>query len=236
VNVTPSELNQHLAELLRNSVMANQFRIAGKVGFWRLLGIGFVAFGIGASVGIGFWGYSYLTRNSDNSTVLLSSFSRALSNVQLRATAEGVVYLEPRELLLAKDQTVSFDRNSRVRLDPSAKLQADGELKIQTPSISIPQATQRTATRVPTITNFTVFKSVSFGSGLVQTGWIFLTSTQRLPTHQYCYYTENSETPGLDIRLDLGSDQRIETPSVIPQDFDVQAAFSRCVWFKSNNT
>ena len=43
---------------------------------------------------------------------------------------------------------------------------ADGEIKIQGPSISVPQATpSRSASSIPTITNFTVFKSVPFDKG-----------------------------------------------------------------------
>src|SRR6476620_4213013 len=122
MNLIPTNLNQRLADAIRYSVAADRFHIAGKSGFWRFIGIGFVGLGLGAALGLGFFGYSYITRNSDNINVLSSAFSTALSEVRLRATAEGTVKLEPHEIYLAKGQTVSLDNNSRVLLDPAAKV------------------------------------------------------------------------------------------------------------------
>jgi hypothetical protein len=236
MNLIPTELNQRLANALRYSVAADRFYIAGKAGFWRLVGVGLIAFGIGAAAGIGFYGYSYISRNSENLNSLSSIFSKALSEVRLRATAEGTVQLEPHELALAQGQTVSLDPNSRLLLDPSAKVLADGEIRIQGHSISLPQATPaRSASSIPTITNFTVFKSVPFDKGSVQTGWIFLTSAQRSPTDQYCYYTQASDTPGRNVTLDIGTNEKLEQPKILPDSFDVVAAFSNCVWFRTED-
>ena len=124
---------------------------------------------------------------------------------------------------------------SRVLLDPTSKVLADGELRVQAPSISAPQSeTTRSAPKASTITNFTVFKTVRFEKGLVMTGWMFLTSTQKSPTHQYCYYTESSDTPGLNVILDLGDDQKMEEPTKAPSGFDIPTAFSKCVWFRGD--
>ena len=144
--------------------------------------------------------------------------------------------LEPHEITLAQGQTVSLDPSSRLLLDPSAKVLADGEIKIQGPSISVPQATpSRSASSIPTITNFTVFKSVPFDKGTVQTGWIFLTSAQRSPTEQYCYYTEASDTPGRNVMVDIGTNGKLEKPKIMPNSFDVDAAFGNCVWFRDED-
>jgi hypothetical protein len=82
------------------------------------------------------------------------------------------VRLDPRELTLAKGQTVSIDSSSRVLLDPKARVLADGEMRVQAPPISVAQqgGLSQPAVKVPTITNFTVFKSISFGKGRVETG------------------------------------------------------------------
>jgi hypothetical protein len=233
MNLIPTELNQRLANAVRYSVAADRFYIAGKAGFWRLVGVGLVGLGIGAAVGIGFYGYSHVSRNSENLKSLSVAFSKALSEVRLQATAEGTVQLEPREITLAPGQTISLDPNSRLLLDPSARVTVDGEIKIQGPSISLPQATpSRSSSSIPTITNFTVFKSVPFDKGSVQTGWIFLTSAQKSPTDQYCYYTEALDTPGRDIHLDIGTNGKLEKPKVLPNSFDANAAFSNCVWFR----
>jgi len=86
------------------------------------------------------------------------------------------------------------------------------------------------------ITNFTVFKRVPFENGHVMTGWVFLTSAQKAPTSQYCYYTENAEASGLDVVLDIAQDQKIEKPKTMPKGFDMLAAFNRCVWLSSERS
>ena len=236
MHLIPTELNQRLANAVQYSVAADRFYIAGKAGFWRLIGIGFVGLGLGAAVGLGFFGYSYVTQNSDNMSILSSTFSKALSEVHLRATAEGTVQLEPHEIYLAKGQAISFDNNSRVLLDPAAKVIANGELIVQAPSISLPQQTSQTpASKIPVITNFTVFKRVPLDKGGVFTGWMFLTSVQKYPSEQYCYYTESSEFSGADAVIYVGKDQKPEVTVQPPQGFDMKAAFDRCVWFKGEN-
>jgi hypothetical protein len=208
MNIASTELNQRLSALIRNSISADQFSIFGKVTFWRFVGLGVFAFGLGTAIGIGFYGYSYIIGNSDNLTVLSSTFSKALSEVQLRASAEGTVQVEPREIALAKGQTIAFDGNSRLLLDPESKIRADGEIAIQTPSISTPQnISTQTPSKVPTITNFAVFKTVPFENGVVMTGWEFLTSAQKAPSNQFCYYTEHANTFG-NVDLDIARDQK----------------------------
>jgi hypothetical protein len=233
VNIAPTEFNRRLGDLLRNAVAADESYVQGKAAFWRFIGIGILAFGLGAAVSLILFGYSYITARSDNMSLLSSVFSSALSQVQLQASGEGSVHLDPHEISLAKGQTVSFDRNSRLVLDPAAKIQVSGEIQVQTLSISAPQnAPVRTAARIPQITNFTVFKRVPFADGVVMTGWVFLTSTQKSPTSQYCYYTLNGETSGLDVIFDIAEDQKIEAPKTAPKGFDMLSAFNRCVWFK----
>jgi len=237
MNIFPTELNQRLAGWVRNRTAADDSIINGRARFWKLLGIGCIAFGIGGAIGIALYGYSYVTRNSENIKSLSAAFSKALGEARLKATAEGVVQLEPREISLAKGQTVSLDNNSRVLLDPAAKVLVDGDIRVQAPpTISVPQnVAQRSTSSVPEITNFTVFKRIAFEKGTVVTGWTFLTSSQKLPNEEYCYYTENAETPGVQVDLILGSNRQPELLKTAPKNFDVAAAFNRCVWYKSEN-
>src|SRR5262249_44769191 len=152
----------------------DRFYIGGKAAFWRLVGIGFVGFGLGAALGMALYGYSYVTTNAEHMSHLASAISTGLADVQLQAAAEGTVQLEPRELALAKNQAVSIDPNALLHLDPAAKITADGEVRVQVPSISLPQSAHpRPEFKVPTISNFTVFKSVPFDKGSVMTGWMF---------------------------------------------------------------
>jgi len=234
MNLIPTELNQRLATAVWYSVSADRFYISGKAGFWRLVGLGLVTFGIGVAAGFGFYGYSYVTRNTDAANTFASTFSKALAEVQLRAIAEGTVKLEPNEISLAKDQTISLDPSSRVLLDPTAKVRADGEIEVQVPSISVldgaPQPPRANAN--PIITNFTVFKTVEFEKGQIWTGWTFLTSAQKFPTHQYCYYTEKLEGSQFEPVVYIASNEDLDPPKELPKGFDIDAAFQRCVWFK----
>jgi hypothetical protein len=233
MNLLPSKLNQALAASVQNKLSAEMFHISGKSSFWRAVGVGLVGLGVGSAVGFGFFGYSFITRNESNLTTLSAAFSKALSEVQLRGTAEGVVQLEPHEIALSKGQEITFDPTSRLQLDPSAKVIADGDLRIQIPNISIPQsAAPRSKGIAPTITNFTIFKAVQFEKGIIQTGWKFLTSAQRSPTTQYCYYSEIGENPDVSVRIDVGLDEKIQ-PSK-SKSFDIAAAFDKCVWFKKD--
>jgi hypothetical protein len=235
VNLLPTELNQRLADAVRYSVAAERFYIVGKAGFWRLVGVGLIALGLGAAVGMGFFGYANITRNSSSEAILSSAFSKALSEAKLHGKVEGAVQIEPRELPLAKGQTVSIDPSSRLLLDPTAKVNADGELRVQAPSISVPKTTvsPSRASRLP-ITNFTVFKSVPFESGHILTGWRFLTSAQTQPTNQYCYYSTELDTPSSSLRIDVATNEKLDpTAKDMAKNFDVVSAFDKCVWYKS---
>jgi hypothetical protein len=233
VNIAPTELNRRLASAVHYSIAAERFNIAGKAGFWRFVGVGLLVFGIGTALGIGFYGYARVTRNSTNQTVLLSAFSMALSEAKLHGKAEGTVQIEPRELSLAKGQTISIDQSSRLRLDPAAKVIANGELQVEAPSISVPQSTPSASrAAMPPITDFTVFKSVPFQDGDILTGWRFLTSAQSLPTSQYCYYSPNLETPGMGLRINIATDGKLDaTVKELPKGFNVASAFDKCVWY-----
>lgn len=234
MNLIPTNLNAKLADAIKHSVAADRSIISARSGFWRLVGFGIVASGIGAAIGLGFFGLSYVKQNSDSGDLLVSALSDALARVQLTATAEGVVDIQPSEISLAKDQTISIDPTSRLLLDPSAKVEANGELLVQAPSVSLPSSrSQNQKPSVPVITNFTVFKSLPFEKGTVVTGWVFLTSVQRLPTNQYCYYTESSEISGAEAVVDVGQDQKPEASTKLNANFDLAAAFGKCVWFQS---
>src|SRR5262249_10940050 len=152
-------------------------------------------------------------------------------------TAKGTVELQPSELSLAKGQTISLDPSSRVLLDPMAKIRADGEIQIQSPSISAGGDTpRRTSSTTPIITNFTVFKRVEFEKGQVWTGWRFLTSAQKLPTSQYCYYTEKLDYSEFEPVVVFATDEKLDPPKQLPKGFDIDAAFKRCVWFKRESS
>jgi len=235
MNIHPSKLNHLLSNSVRNRIAAEMFYISGASGFWRAIGVGLIGFGLGVACGLVFYGYSFVTRSSDHLNAMSVAFSKALSGVQLTGAAEGVVQLEPKEISLAKGQEILFDNNSRVQLDPAAKVLVDGEIKIQAPTISVPQNVARPVSRIPTITNFTIFKSVPFEKGTILTGWIFLTSAQTAPTSQYCYYNERADDPDIALRVDVGNDEVMVASKDASKSFDISAAFTKCVWFKKDD-
>ncbi|MGY3032725.1 hypothetical protein ACVIIV_001895 [Bradyrhizobium sp. USDA 4354] len=235
MKIIPSKLNETLASALQSRVAAEMFLIRGKSGFWRAIGFGVIGLGLGAAVGLGFYGYSLVLRKERTLAVLSNSLVKALSEVHMRGTASGEVKLEPNVLSLAPGQALSLDPASRLRLDPNAKVQADGEVRVQMPSISVPQApTAKPKKASPAIANFTVFKSVSYEKGSVTTGWKFLTSAQRVPTTQYCYYQEKGDNPDVSLRVDIGVDEKIHAPKTASKSLDIAAAFNKCVWFKKD--
>src|SRR5438128_539932 len=134
MDIISTELNRRLSGWVRSRVAADQSLISGRVGFWRFVGAGLVAFGIGSAVGIGFYGYSFVTSNRDNINVLSATFASALAGAQLRGATEGTVRLEPNEIYLASGQTTSLDKSSSVQLEPGAKVLADGNVRIYAPA------------------------------------------------------------------------------------------------------
>jgi hypothetical protein len=232
VAISSTDLNGKLSELVRDRLGADQFYVAGRAAFWRLVGLGAIAFGLGTACGVALFGYSYIRGNSNNLDLLSSALSKALSEVHWQASATGTVQVEPNTLVLAKDQTVSLDPQSRVLLDPAAAIRADGEITVQAPSVSAPSnaAVASASSRARVISNFTVFKRVPLNNGYIVTGWIFLTSGQKAPSTQYCYYTRNVDAFNVD--LDIAKDQTLAAPKTVPEGFDVLAAYNRCVWFR----
>jgi hypothetical protein len=209
--------------------------ISGRAGFWKAIGIGALGFGIGTAIGIGFYGYSFVTRTAGQMATFSSALQKVLSTVELHGTADGKVEVTSPELKLAQGATVSFDSSSRLSLDPAARVVADGEIRIQAPAISVPRTpTPKGAAQVKTIANFTVFKSVPFEQGNVLTGWTFLTSAQESPTQQYCYYNEKGENSDLAIRIELATDGVPEANKTVPKAFDTANALAKCVWFKKD--
>jgi hypothetical protein len=235
MKLSSSKLNEALAASVQNKAASEMFAIAGRSGFWRAIGIGMIGLGIGSATGLALYGYSFVAGNANNQDVLTAAVSKAFADIQLHGIADGTVKFEPHQIPLSAGQTISLDPTSRLRLDPSAKVMADGDIKIQMPTITVPQASiPRPRGATPVITNFTIFKSVPFDSGTVQTGWKFLTSAQRSPTTQYCYYQENGDNPDVAVRVEVGLDEKLLQSKSLSKSFDIAAAFEKCVWFKKD--
>jgi hypothetical protein len=228
MNIIDTELNERLAQWVRKRVSADLSLIKGRASFWRSAGLGFVTLGLGVAIGISSYGYSLVMRNTESMSMLAKTFSTALANAQLQATAEGTVQIEPNEIKLAPGQTVTLDRNARIGLDPEAKVLAEGNIRVQSPT---PTPVSQRSPSHASITNFTVFKSVPFEQGTVLTGWKFASSSEKTPASEYCYYTIDGSTPDIEVIVQLGRNGELDTATKAPKNFDIAKAFDKCVWF-----
>jgi hypothetical protein len=225
-------LNKALAQALSARISSELAVTSGRSAFWKAIGFGFIGLGMGAAVGIGLYGYSLITRNSDQMTAFSFAFQKALSKIEFQGTAVGKVELNVPQLTLAKGATVSIDPSSRLLIDPNAKVTADGEIRVHAPSISIPRSpSPKSLAQSRTISNFTVFKTVPFDRGDVVTGWNYLTSAQEVPTQQYCYYHQRGDNSDVAIQINLANDGIPDTERSAPKSFDYGAATVKCVWF-----
>ena len=95
------------------------------------------------------------------------------------------VTLDPdsRVVKLAEGGTVRLTDSSTVRL-------ADGEVRLEQPSV-MPRAAVNNGSHDPAIqTSVTVFKTVKYGAGYVETGWKFANGAAKTPDSQYCHYRQ----------------------------------------------
>jgi hypothetical protein len=233
VKISSSRLNANLANSLDERISAELKFIDGQSFFRKSIGLGLAGLGVGVAIAAVLVGYSYVADSRTTSDKIAAAISKSLSQVELHGQAVGNVDIHPSEVRLAPDQKVTLSPDSRLKLDPSAKIRAEGSMRIQLPTISTTsaQSNQKTAPKAQPITNYTIFKSVPFQSGTVSTGWRFLTSTQKEPTNQYCYFTERSDDADVAFKIDVGDDGRM-TKDKVPTTFDLAAAFERCVWFR----
>jgi hypothetical protein len=89
VDIASTDLNRRLSEAVSSRFAADRFAIAGQAGFFRLVGLGLILFGVGNALGIGFYGYSFISRNSENLSTLSSTFSKERGTVSASVTVLG---------------------------------------------------------------------------------------------------------------------------------------------------
>jgi hypothetical protein len=98
------------------------------------------------------------------------------------------------------------------------------------PSPSQLQPQARPASKAKAVTNYTVFKTVSFQSGVVVTGWQFDDSNHQTPRQQYCYF-EPSLSGSVNNYIMIGEDGHAALPKTKElRGVNLEAAASNCVW------
>jgi hypothetical protein len=235
--ISPTPANTILASKVNHRLHADAVMLTAKASLWRMGGFGLLALGIGSGVALALFAYSYIVDVSTSANKIADALTVALARNPL--TVEGDVKIAPDQLVkLADGGSVSLAPNAKVGLEPNSRVQVEGNITANVPR---PSEVQLRGSNVPTerggkiITNYTVFKSVSFGVGKVVSGWTFSSSEQTVPDTQYCYYGSNVED-AVYLRVDL-AENGVATPMTkAPKGIDPALASDKCIWFDGSQT
>lgn len=252
LNVDPTRLNEGLASTVNDRIAADTRSInrasslvAAKSAMWRFGGASALVLATGAAVGMGLFGYSYVTDNRAAAEKIADAMGKALEKVTLRTT--GDVKLDPEASVKLSDKTVdgkfTLDPNATVRLDANgAVVRLDPNSTVRVTGMPEQQTVPRpTAEQLRpdyggntkggvTATNYTVFKERKYSRGEVHTGWKFTSNDQTTPVSQYCYYVEHLGN-GADVKIDLGDNGMLSAQSRTNKTIDVMDASGNCVWW-----
>lgn len=217
-----------------NARLAAEARVAKAIAFGWLCGGAAIAFFLtGLGIASAFYGYSYMLSVKPAADQTAKALVEALGRTELKTVVSGTMSLSPNsELKLASGQTVKIKEGATVKLDPQSSVRVVGDLKVDIPQPT-KQQLQVEATsesnELP-ITDYTIFKSVSFGSGLVVSGWNYDLSNTTRPKFQYCYYGQ-SIGEGLATNHLIAVDGSPQKPSPLMKlSFNFDGALSNCMW------
>jgi hypothetical protein len=176
-----------------NSRLAADARVARALGFgWLCAGCAIAACLMGLGAFAALVGYSKTISVAPAAERIASALREVFARTEIHTNITGQVSLAPgAELNLAPNQVVKLAEDTSVKLDPNSSVHVVGDLKVDVPQPS-KQQLQLDATsgskELP-FTQYTVFKSVAYGSGYVVTGWNFELSDPSHPFYQRCYYS-----------------------------------------------
>jgi hypothetical protein len=124
-----------------------------------------------------------------------------------------------------------------VRLDPNAVVNVRGGINPELPRPTPNQLGTDAAppSKAKVVTNYTVFKTVSYGKGEVVSGWKFNSNEDLRPGHEYCYYTEDIKE-GVGVRVSLAHNGRLNPKGESAPTIDRTSAAANCVWFAGGST
>jgi hypothetical protein len=216
-----------------NSRLAAEARIAKAIAFGWLCGGTAIALCLtGLGVAAAFYGYSFMLSVKPAAEQTAKALVQAFERAELKTTVSGVMSLSPAaELRLASGQTVKLDEGATVRLDPNASVRIVGDIKIPKPSDEQLQVNTPNGSDELPFTSYIIFKTVNYGSGVVETGWAYDLSDTLRPRYQYCKYRQTLGK-GLFSRVLLAVNGYPRRPSSLTKlSFDFDGAVANCVWF-----
>jgi hypothetical protein len=215
-----------------NSRMAAEGRVAKAVGFgWLCGGVSIMLCLTSLGVAFALWGYSYTISIQPAADLAARALVEALERAELKATVTGTMSLASNsELRLAAGQVVKFADGTIVRLDPNSSVRVVGDIKVPQPSTRQLQPNARSGDQLP-FTSYTIFRSVEYGQGRVETGWNYDLSDTTRPRSQYCSYIQ-SVAKGAQIKDVIAVNGLPRKPPVqVKASFDFDGALLNCIWF-----
>jgi hypothetical protein len=215
-----------------NSRLAAEARLARAIGFgWLCGGAAIAACLTAAGIVCALYGYSYMIGVKPAADEVASALARALETAELKATVTGTISLDPKaELKLAPGQSVKLLEGTVVRLEPNSTVRVVGNITMPQPSARQLQANAMNGDRLP-FTSYTIFRSVAYGSGRVETGWNFDLSDPNKPRSQYCSYIQ-SIARGAQVK-DVIAVNGVPLPvsQLVRDSFNFEGAVGNCMWF-----
>jgi len=216
-----------------NSRLAAEARVAKAIAFGWLCGGTAIALCLtGLGVAAAFYGYSFMLSVKPAAEQTAKALVQAFERAELKTSVSGVMSLSPdTELRLASGQTVKLKEGAMVRLDPNASVRVVGDIKIPKPSDDQLQVNTPTGSDELPFTSYTIFKTVNYGSGVVETGWNYDLSDTMRPKYQYCSYKQGF-AKGLAGKISLAENGFPRKPSSsVKLPFNFDDAVANCIWF-----
>jgi hypothetical protein len=208
-----------LYDVAKTKLTADAKLHQAKTTLYRFGGLGVFAAMLGAGIGLACFGYSYVTDGRAQAQKMADARVQALEKAQLTTTGD-VKLADGSTVGLTPGGQVMLAPNSTVRVESSSALKVPGFVNPDTHSTAPPPPIQAAPSpQSKVITQYTIFKTVSFDKGQVVTGWNFDDSNQINPAYQYCYYSE------------LGRNGAMMENLKSRPGIDLIAAFNNCVWF-----
>jgi hypothetical protein len=215
-----------------NSRLGADARLAKAIGFgWLCAGVGIGGCLAASGIAIGLFGYSYMISIRPAAEQIAKSVAETLQQVKLTTTVSGTMALSPKsELKLAPGQSIKLADHSVVQLDPNSSVRVIGDVKMPQPSSRQLQPDIRSGDVLP-FTSYTIFRSIDYGAGRVETGWNFELSDTSRPRSQYCSYIQDV-TKGAQIK-DVIAVNGVERPPApnASRTYNFIDAVAKCIWF-----
>jgi hypothetical protein len=215
-----------------NSRLAAEARVAKAISFgWLCGGVAIACCLSSMGIASALYGYSYMISVKPAAEQTARALVEAFEKTELKTTVSGTMSLSLNsELRLAGGQTIKLAEGTTVKLDPNSSVRVVGDLKMPRPSNRQLQPNTMNGDRLP-FTSYTIFRSASFGSGRVETGWDYDLSDTTRPRSQYCSYIQ-SIGKGAQVKDVIAVNGYPRKPSpLVKTSFDFEGAVANCVWF-----